>query len=64
MPTIEQSIEVELPISAVYDQWIQFESFPQLMGGGSRSSSRPAARRPGHGAVTSGGRRPPVTGDR
>jgi uncharacterized membrane protein len=33
MSTIEQSIEVGAPISAVYDQWTQFEEFPQFMDG-------------------------------
>ena len=33
MNTIEQSIEVEAPIAAVYDQWTQFEAFPQFMEG-------------------------------
>jgi len=33
MQTIEQSIEVNLPIRTVYDQWTQFEEFPQFMEG-------------------------------
>ena len=33
MTTIEQSIDVEAPIRAVYDQWTQFEEFPQFMDG-------------------------------
>ena len=33
MSTIEQSIEVDAPISAVYNQWTQFEEFPQFMDG-------------------------------
>ena len=33
MNTIEQSIEVEAPITAVYDQWTQFEAFPEFMEG-------------------------------
>ena len=33
MSTIEQSIEVEAPLSAVYDQWTQFEEFPRFMDG-------------------------------
>jgi len=33
MQHIEKSIEVEAPISAVYNQWTQFEEFPQFMEG-------------------------------
>jgi len=33
MSTIEQSIEVEVPISTAYNQWTQFESFPNFMEG-------------------------------
>ncbi|HEX2048206.1 MAG TPA: AI-2E family transporter [Acidimicrobiales bacterium] len=33
MSTVEKSIEVELPVSTVYNQWTQFEEFPQFMGG-------------------------------
>jgi uncharacterized membrane protein len=33
MPTVTQSVDVEAPISTVYNQWTQFESFPQFMGG-------------------------------
>ena len=33
MSTVEKSIEVELPVSTVYDQWTQFEEFPQFMDG-------------------------------
>jgi uncharacterized membrane protein len=29
MSTIEQSVEVEAPLSTVYNQWTQFEEFPQ-----------------------------------
>ena len=28
---IEQSIEVEVPVSTAYNQWTQFEEFPQFM---------------------------------
>lgn len=33
METIEQSIEVEAPLSTVYNQWTQFEEFPEFMEG-------------------------------
>jgi uncharacterized membrane protein len=34
MSTIEQSVGVEAPLSIVYNQWTQFEEFPQFMEGG------------------------------
>ena len=33
METIEKTIEVEAPVSKVYNQWTQFEEFPQFMEG-------------------------------
>ena len=33
MSTIEQSIEVEVPVRTAYNQWTQFEQFPQFMEG-------------------------------
>ncbi len=33
MSTITESIEVDLPVRTVYDQWTQFEEFPNFMGG-------------------------------
>jgi uncharacterized membrane protein len=33
MPTVEQSIEVNVPVTTAYNQWTQFEEFPQFMGG-------------------------------
>jgi uncharacterized membrane protein len=31
MSTAEQSIEVDVPVRVAYDQWTQFESFPEFM---------------------------------
>ena len=33
MSTIEQSIEVDVPVRTAYNQWTQFETFPQFMDG-------------------------------
>ena len=33
MATIEQSIEVEVPVRTAYNQWTQFEEFPRFMEG-------------------------------
>ena len=33
MSTVEQSIEVDVPVHVAYDQWTQFESFPEFMEG-------------------------------
>ena len=33
MATIEKSIEVDVPVSTAYNQWTQFESFPNFMEG-------------------------------
>ena len=33
MSTIEQSVEMEAPLSTVYNQWTQFEEFPRFMQG-------------------------------
>ena len=33
MGTVEKSIEVGVPVSTAYNQWTQFESFPQFMDG-------------------------------
>lgn len=32
-PKIEESIEVEVPVSVAYNQWTQFEDFPKFMEG-------------------------------
>jgi uncharacterized membrane protein len=33
MKTIEESIEIGVPVSTAYNQWTQFESFPRFMDG-------------------------------
>ena len=33
MSTIEQSVEVRVPLSTAYNQWTQFEEFPKFMDG-------------------------------
>jgi uncharacterized membrane protein len=33
MPRFEDTIEVDVPVRNAYDQWTQFESFPQFMEG-------------------------------
>jgi uncharacterized membrane protein len=33
MSTIEQSIDVDVPVRTAYDQWTQFEEFPKFMEG-------------------------------
>ena len=33
MASVEKSIEVNVPVSTAYNQWTQFESFPQFMEG-------------------------------
>ncbi len=33
MSTVQQSIEVNVPIRTAYDQWTQFEEFPKFMEG-------------------------------
>ena len=33
MSTVTKSVDVNVPIRAAYDQWTQFESFPQFMDG-------------------------------
>ena len=33
MATIEESVEVDVPVRTAYDQWTQFEEFPSFMEG-------------------------------
>jgi uncharacterized membrane protein len=33
MSSVTESIDVDVAVSTVYNQWTQFESFPQFMGG-------------------------------
>lgn len=33
MSTVTESVDVDVPIKTAYDQWTQFESFPQFMDG-------------------------------
>ncbi|GAA2581902.1 SRPBCC family protein [Dactylosporangium fulvum] len=33
MSTVTESIDVHVPVHTAYNQWTQFESFPQFMGG-------------------------------
>ena len=33
MRTVEKSVEVDVPVSTAYNQWTQFESFPEFMDG-------------------------------
>ncbi|WP_069735003.1 SRPBCC family protein [Streptomyces sp. EN27] len=40
MSQVEESIEVGVPVSAAYNQWTQFESFPQFMEGVERIEQR------------------------
>jgi uncharacterized membrane protein len=40
MSKIEESIEVEVPVRTAYNQWTQFEEFPQFMEGVERIEQR------------------------
>jgi uncharacterized membrane protein len=33
MPSVEESVEVNVPVSTAYNQWTQFEEFPKFMDG-------------------------------
>ncbi|MEU3597734.1 SRPBCC family protein [Streptomyces sp. NPDC006798] len=40
MSKIEESVEVAVPLTTVYDQWTQFEDFPHFMDGVERIEQR------------------------
>ncbi|MET7292948.1 SRPBCC family protein [Streptomyces griseoloalbus] len=40
MSQVEESIEVDVPVRTAYNQWTQFESFPEFMGGVERVEQR------------------------
>ncbi|MFI1712600.1 SRPBCC family protein [Streptomyces sp. NPDC053513] len=40
MSKVEESVEVEVPVRAAYDQWTQFETFPRFMDGVERIEQR------------------------
>jgi uncharacterized membrane protein len=40
MSTVEQHIDVDVPVRTAYDQWTQFEEFPQFMEGIERIEQR------------------------
>ncbi|GGX89394.1 SRPBCC family protein [Streptomyces minutiscleroticus] len=40
MSTVEESIEVGVPVHTAYNQWTQFETFPEFMGGVERIEQR------------------------
>ncbi|MFJ2745667.1 SRPBCC family protein [Streptomyces sp. NPDC087440] len=42
MSKVEESVEVDVPVRTVYDQWTQFESFPKFMDGVERIEQRSA----------------------
>ncbi|QIQ06352.1 SRPBCC family protein [Streptomyces liangshanensis] len=42
MSTIEESIDVDVPVSTAYNQWTQFEDFPRFMDGVERIEQRSA----------------------
>ncbi|MCC5037102.1 SRPBCC family protein [Streptomyces sp. WAC 00631] len=44
MSKVEESVEVEVPVRTAYDQWTQFEDFPQFMEGVERIEQRTPTR--------------------
>ena len=55
MKTIEESIEIDVPVSTAYNQWTQFESFPHFMDGVERVEQRDDRRL--HWVAEIGGKR-------
>jgi uncharacterized membrane protein len=47
MPTYEKSVDVKVPVRTAYDQWTQFELFPQFMIGVDRINRRGRSPTPG-----------------
>ena len=33
MSTVQESVDVDVPVSVAYNQWTQFETFPEFMDG-------------------------------
>jgi uncharacterized membrane protein len=44
MKTIEESIELDVPVTTAYNQWTQFESFPRFMEGVERVEQKDDTR--------------------
>ncbi|MEU9521700.1 SRPBCC family protein [Streptomyces sp. NPDC048224] len=40
MSQVEESVEVDVPVHTAYNQWTQFETFPEFMGGVERIEQR------------------------
>jgi uncharacterized membrane protein len=40
MSVVEESVEVQVPVTTAYNQWTQFEEFPQFMDGVERIEQR------------------------
>jgi uncharacterized membrane protein len=55
VPTIEQSIDVNVPLATAYNQWTQFEEFPEFMEGVEEVRQLDDTHL--HGVATIGGRR-------
>uniref|UniRef100_UPI00398333BD SRPBCC family protein n=1 Tax=Gaiella sp. TaxID=2663207 RepID=UPI00398333BD len=44
MKTIEESIDIDVPVATAYNQWTQFESFPDFMDGVERVEQKTDTR--------------------